>query len=176
MHAGFPPPERGLATSIGVLFTQTGMLLAFIFPPIVVTAGSAAMASTSCGGSTSGSGGGSDDIDAWCTAGVRHSLGGQLQNFANLQFVICAVPAALALLFFRTRPPFDYGRPWDGPCGGAQAASMAIEPHVQLSTTTQQSTPSREGSKVAHSEHEEEEEAGLLESLKLCLYNPHFWL
>jgi hypothetical protein len=99
----FPAHERALATSIGVLMAQFGMLLAFVFPPIIVTdTGKAAVNTTD--GSLSVLVDDDGSASKIATADAIRALGKQLDTFGYIQFVICAVSALLAILCFRTRP------------------------------------------------------------------------
>ena len=74
----------------------------------------------------------------------------ELLSYAVAQFVICAVAAALGLLFFRTRPSSAGSTTVPGYGGGG-----SINPTVS---------------------EQPKEEGGLLSNLRLCYSNPHFWV
>lgn len=139
----FPQDERALATSIGVLMSQAGMTLSFILPPMLVTIPSTC--SGTAGSGSDSTAGGADTSDE---GELRH----QLVKFGMVQFAICAVAAAFALCFFRTRPP----------------VTRTIIPGATVSTESASTKASI--NPTAH------EEAGLWESVKLCYGNPHFWV
>lgn len=90
----FPHEERALATSIGVLSAQAGMMVSFILPAILVPSASS---SNGHSGSLAESSSGSlyDSSDT-----LKH----ELTTYALAQFIICAISAVFGLLFFRTRP------------------------------------------------------------------------
>ena len=92
----FPQDERALATSIGVLMSQAGMTLSFILPPMLVTIPSTCSGTAGSGSDSTAGGADTSDVGE-----LRHQLG----KFGLVQFAICAVAAAFALCFFRTRPP-----------------------------------------------------------------------
>ena len=139
----FPQDERALATSIGVLMSQAGMTLSFILPPMLVTIPSTC--SGTAGSGSDSTAGGADTSDE---GELRH----QLVKFGTVQFAICAVAAAFALCFFRTRPP----------------VTRTIIPGATVSTESASTKAS-----INPTGHEE---AGLWESVKLCYGDPHFWV
>lgn len=136
----FPQEERALATSLGVLAAQAGMMVSFILPAIYVPS---ANASEKQAGSMAGSG-----------SGRLHESGDTLQHellsYAIAQFVICAVAAAFGLLFFRTRPSSVGSTTAPRHAGGGSINPTVFE--------------------------QPKEEGGLLDNLRLCYSNPHFWV
>jgi hypothetical protein len=143
----FPHEERALATSIGVLAAQAGMMVSFILPPIFVR--SASTASGPGSGSLAGSGSGDSAMPADTT--LKH----ELLSYAVAQFIICIVSALIGLLFFRTRPTSATETSAAAPTYGGGGS---INPTGAVGG----------GAHVA--------EAGLMESLKLCYTNPSFWV
>ena len=119
----FPHEERAVATSIGVLSAQGGMMVSYILPAIFVP--SASSSANQAGSMDSGSGSG-DVHESNVT--LKH----ELVSYAVAQFIICAVSAVLGLLFFRTRPrsvktataPIAYG-------GGGSINPTLPEPSLQ---------------------------------------------
>lgn len=136
----FPQEERALATSLGVLAAQAGMMVSYILPAIYVPSASS---SAKQAGSMAGSG--SDGLHE-SDGTLKH----ELVSYAVVQFVICAVAAVLGLLFFRTRP---------------SSAGSSTSPGFGAG-----------GSINPTASEQPKEDGGLLNNLRLCYSNPHFWV
>ena len=116
----FPHEERAVATSIGVLSAQAGMMVSYILPAIFVPS-----ASSSANQTGSNAGSGSGDVHE-----SNVTLKDELVSYAVAQFIICVVSAVIGLLFFRTRPRSNRGTaPMYG--GGGSINPTLPEPSLQ---------------------------------------------
>ena len=109
-----------MATSIGVLSAQAGMMVSYILPAIFVPS-----ASSSANQTGSNAGSGSGDVHE-----SNVTLKDELVSYAVAQFIICVVSAVIGLLFFRTRPRSNRGTaPMYG--GGGSINPTLPEPSLQ---------------------------------------------